>query len=82
MFWENSGRYDFRPFAFPIAADNQWNVMAPADLNRDGRLDVVVRAMDLESIATLQGRFPRQTRGEPKAVLLIFENGMGALPTQ
>jgi hypothetical protein len=77
MFLENAGRYEFRPVAFPIASGNQWNLMAPADLNKDGRLDVMVGAMDLESIATLQRRSAGQARGEKEAVLL-FENSMRA----
>lgn len=82
MFLQNAGRYDFRPFAFPIAADNQWNLMVPADLNRDGRLDVIVGAMDLESIATLQGRSPTQGGGVRTDAVLLFENGMRAVSTR
>jgi hypothetical protein len=76
MYLENAGGYEFRPVAFPIASGNQWNVTAPADLNRDGWPDVIVGAMDLESIATLQGR--RVGPGAGKSAVLLFENTMRA----
>jgi VCBS repeat protein len=78
VFLENTGRYAFRPYAFTIAAANQWNVVAAADLNRDGWLDVIIGAMDLASIGNLQ-RMPVgptvETREDP---LLFFENRMHA----
>jgi hypothetical protein len=77
VFLESTAPYEFRPFAFPVASGTQWNLTAPADLNRDGWPDVIIAAMDLESIATLQGR-PGQPPGEPKQTLLLFENIMGA----
>jgi hypothetical protein len=77
IFLEHAPPYEFRPFAFPIAASNEWNLMAKADLNRDGSLDVIIGAMDLESIATLQGHpAPRLEAG--KETLLLFENSMPA----
>ena len=77
MLLENGGRYHFRPFAFPIASGNQWNLTARADLNEDGRPDVIIGAMDLESIATLQGRPGAASRAENNTVL-FFENAMRA----
>jgi hypothetical protein len=74
---ESTAPYEFRPFAFPIAAGNQWNLTARTDLDRDGWPDVIVGAMDLESIATLQGRGGRPSERE-KLSLLLFENIMGA----
>lgn len=74
MFLENTGRYTFQPYAFTIASGNQWNLMATGDLNRDGRLDVIIGAMNLGNIAQLQRRSRRPVEaGEP---VLVFENRM------
>jgi hypothetical protein len=60
------------------ASSNQWNLTATGDLNRDGWLDVVVGAMDLENIANLRPRFPGQAMDSRRAPLLFFENRMSA----
>jgi VCBS repeat protein len=78
MFFENIGPYRFQPYAFTIASSNQWNVMAAGDLNRDGWLDVLVGAMDLASIASIQRSFSGQARGTAKDPILLFENRMYA----
>jgi len=72
MYFENTGNYTFRPSAFSLASGNQWNLTATADLNKDGRLDVIVGAMNLGNIARMQRR-----SGGPVAAsdpLLLFEN--------
>lgn len=76
MFFRNTGPYAFQPYAFSIAAGNQWNLMAAADLNRDGWQDIIVGAMDLENIATLQGRSIGPGSGAGKDPVLFFENRM------
>jgi hypothetical protein len=76
MFFENVGPYKFQPYAFTIASGNQWNLMATGDLNRDGWLDVIVGAMDLESIGRVQRRFTGPTLETGKDPILFFENGM------
>jgi hypothetical protein len=76
MYLENVGSYKFQPYAFSVAAENQWNVMAAADLNRDGWLDVLVGAMDLGSIATMQRQFAGQMSHAAKDPILLFENRM------
>ena len=78
MFFENTGPYTFQPYAFPIASGNQWNVMATGDLNKDGWPDVIVGAMDLESIARIQRRFGGSTLETGKEPILFFENRMRA----
>src|SRR5438105_1090618 len=78
MYFENVGPYKFKPYAFSIASGNQWNVVATADLNRDGRPDVMIGAMHLADIARIQRRVraPRlETAVDP---LLLFENRMQA----
>jgi hypothetical protein len=76
MYLENLGSYTFQPYAFSIAARNQWNVMAAADLNSDGWPDVLVGAMDLGSIATMQRQFAGQMSHTAKDPILFFENAM------
>jgi hypothetical protein len=76
MFLENAGGYAFRPYAFTIASGNHWNLTATADVNGDGWLDVLIGAMDLESIATLQRRASRRPLATERHPLLLFENRM------
>jgi VCBS repeat protein len=78
MFLENSGRYEFRPYAFTIASGNQWNLIATGDLNKDGWMDAIIGAMDLENIADLQRRSVGQTSETGRDPILLFENRMQA----
>jgi hypothetical protein len=72
IFLGNTGRYQFKPYAFSRAAGNQWNLTATADLNGDGRPDVLVAAMNLQDIGYLQ----RESSGKiaAKDPILLFEN--------
>jgi hypothetical protein len=72
LYLENSGGYVFKPYAFTIAAENQWNLIASADLNHDGLLDAIVGAMHLENIARAQ-RFSGQGPEVGPEPLLLFE---------
>jgi hypothetical protein len=78
MYLENTGRYQFRPYAFRIASGNQWNLTATADLNKDGWLDVIIGAMDLGNVAKLQRRFSGQKLETASDPVLVFENRMHA----
>ena len=75
MYLENTGRYTFRPYAFSVSSRSQWNLMAVADLNGDGWLDVIIGGMRLENIARLQRRVgpPLETGIDP---ILLFQNKM------
>ncbi len=77
MYFENAGSspYTFHPFAFTVASGNQWNVMTTADLNGDGRLDVIIGAMRLENITRLQRRAGPPAQAGLESILL-FENTM------
>jgi FG-GAP-like repeat/FG-GAP repeat len=75
VFLESVGAYQFRPYAFSVAATNQWNLTAVADLDHDGRPDVLVGAMDLRSIGYLQRGSGAQGVTNP---ILLFENRMSA----
>jgi hypothetical protein len=50
--------------------------MATADLNKDGRLDVIIGAMDLENVAKFQQRFTGRALETGKDPILVFENRM------
>ena len=76
LYLENIGSYEFRPYAFTMAARNQWNLIATADLNSDGRLDVIIGAMDLKQIRNLPPTFAGQSMAHDRPALLVFENGM------
>jgi len=78
VFLKGSGQYQFQPYAFTVASGNQWNLMATADLKKDGWLDVIIGAMDIGNVANLQrgsGRQGLKTRTDP---ILVFENRMHA----
>jgi len=79
MYFQNAGGYKFTPYAFSIARGNQWNVMTTADLNRDGRLDVLVGAMHLEDIARIQRRVREPRLATAVDPILLFENRMQAM---
>jgi FG-GAP-like repeat len=80
MFLANAGRYDFRPFAFSIASRNRWNLTATTDLNRDGWLDVIIGAMDLDNIASLQQGARATPGGADRPATIFFENRMHNRP--
>jgi len=80
MFLENVGRYAFQPYAFTASSGNQWNGMAIADLNRDGRPDVIVGAMDLAAVSNFQRRMTGPALATGKTPILFFENTMQAKP--
>jgi hypothetical protein len=77
MFFEGDGSYGFQPYAFTIASGNQWNVMATGDLNHDGRLDVIVGAMDLGSVLGGQRGRSGHSSQTGRIPILFFENRMG-----
>jgi hypothetical protein len=74
MFLENRGRYDFQPYAFSVAAKNQWNLMAVGDLNGDGKPDVIVGAMDLASVGRMQQQYSARALETSRDAILLFEN--------
>ena len=68
---ENTGRLTFQPYEFTAAAGNQWNLAAIADLDRDGSPDVIIGAMNLESVASYQQGFGQRSSSTP---LLVLQN--------
>jgi hypothetical protein len=75
LFLRNDGHYRFAPYTFSVAAGNEWNLTDVADLNGDGRPDVIVGAMDLQNIGALQQSGRLQI---PKEAVLLFENRMNS----
>jgi VCBS repeat protein len=73
MYLQNRGGYHFQPYAFLPAAGNQWNVMAAGDFDGDGRLDVLVGAMNLATVARVQQRFTPSSSDSGRTALLLFE---------
>jgi hypothetical protein len=79
IYLENTGPYQFRPYSFSIAAENEWNLTALADLRGTGRPDVIIGAMNLSSVSRAQrGYTGRVVSTTPKIPLLFFENRMQA----
>ena len=75
IYLENTGPYQFRPYSFSIAAENEWNLTALADLSGSGRPDVIIGAMNLSNISEAQrGYTGRVVRTAPKVPLLLFRN--------
>ncbi|HEY2852356.1 MAG TPA: FG-GAP-like repeat-containing protein [Gemmatimonadaceae bacterium] len=74
VYLENLGNYQFQPYAFSASAPSQWNVMTAAELSGDGRLDVLVGAMDLKSVVNVQRRYSGQGPRPARDALLLFEN--------
>lgn len=76
MYLENLGDYKFQPYAFSIAATNNWNLSATGDRNGDGKPDVIIGAMDLGSVARFQQQYSSSALQTTKDPILFFENGM------
>lgn len=76
MFFESVGPYAFEPHAFSAAAGNQWNLMAIADLDRDGRLDALIGAMYLENILADQRGWAGEESPTARDAILLFRNEM------
>jgi hypothetical protein len=76
VYLENIGPYQFKPYAFTIASRNQWTVLDTGDLHKDGRLDVIIGAMNLGNLAKGQRRFTGQPSDSGQDAILLFENRM------
>ena len=74
MYFQNEGGLRFEAYAFSAAAHNQWNVMTAADLEGEGRLDVLVGAMNLATVANSQQRFTRNPSASGAAAILVLAN--------
>ena len=75
VFLRNLGGYRFQPYAFSVAAGNQWNLTATADLEGDGSTDVLVASMNLESIENRQQRVGPHSLDAGKDAIFVFRYG-------
>lgn len=77
VYLENTGGYRFRAYSFSIAAGNEWNLTALADLSGTGRPDVIIGAMNLSSVARAQrGYTGHALPVAPTVPILLFQNRM------
>jgi len=76
VFLQNLGGYRFQPYSFSIAAGNQWNLTATADLEGDGSPDVLVGSMNLENIARRQQQVGPRSLDAAKDAILVFHDRM------
>ncbi len=74
IYLENTGSYDFTPYAFPASALNQWNTMGVTDLDGDGDQDIIIGAMNLENAFNMA--YIESEGGSKKDIssLLVMEN--------
>lgn len=77
MYLENLGGYQFRPYAFSATGESEWNLMTVADLNHDGRPDVIVGAMNLASVSRSQRGYTGRALPDGTNPLLVFERSPG-----
>ena len=76
MFLKNVGPYRFQPYAFTVSGGTQWSLMTTADLDRDGRPDVIIGAMRLDNIARIQRTSSRRGLESERDPILVLENRM------
>ncbi len=76
MYFQNVRPFEFEPYAFTVAAANQWNRIATADLDRDGWADAIIGAMSLESIVAHQRGSGGATPAARSDAVLYFQNHM------
>lgn len=73
IYLENLGDWSFEPSALSKAGLNQWNVMEILDWDTDGDMDVIVGAMNIESVRAHQNQ-PVTEKGDAQASLLLLRN--------
>jgi hypothetical protein len=74
IYLQNIKLYEYLPYSFQVAAQNQWNVSTVADLDKDGDLDILIGAMNLQNVFDMASG-PVQNGNTPHYTSqLIFEN--------
>jgi len=74
MYFECLDTYKYKPYSFSAASDNQWNTIATGDFDKDGDLDLVIGAMYLQNVLTIQQVSNADAIEQKRASILYFEN--------
>jgi len=74
MYFECLGLYNYKPYSFSAAGDNQWNTITSGDFDMDGDLDILVGAMYLQNVLTIQKVNNADEVEKKRASILHFEN--------
>jgi len=74
IYLENEGLYSYIPYAFPLAAMNEWNTMGMMDIDHDGDRDLLVGSMNLNNVMNMQGIDLGDSTTTLKASMLLLEN--------
>lgn len=74
MYFECNGIYNYTPYSFRAASDNQWNTITSGDFDMDGDLDILVGAMYLQNVLTIQKVNNAEDIEKKRASILLFEN--------
>ncbi len=74
MYFECLGLYNYKPYSFSASSDNQWNTITTGDFDMDGDLDVLVGAMYLQNVLTIQKVNNAEEIEKKRASILHFEN--------
>lgn len=74
IYLQNQGNYNFIAHSFTTVASNQWNVMDMADLDKDGDMDVIIGAMNLQNVFDMASGPSAKTSKPEYTSLLFFEN--------
>lgn len=74
MYLECKGVYNYKPYSFSMASNNQWNTITSGDFDMDGDLDILVGAMYLQNVLIIQKVNKADDIEKKRASILLFEN--------
>jgi hypothetical protein len=74
IYLQNERLYEYTPYSFQEAAQNQWNTMELVDVDADGDMDVLVGAMNLNAVLANQGHTNNDNSAPKRTSLLLLEN--------
>jgi len=74
IYLQNERLYEYIPYSFPEAAQNQWNTMEVVDVDADGDLDIIVGAMNLNAVLANQGNATVNETSQKRTSLLLLKN--------
>jgi hypothetical protein len=74
IYLQNERLYEYTPYSFQEAAQNQWNTMELVDVDADGDMDVLVGAMNLNAVLANQGHAKNDNSAQKRTSLLLLEN--------